>query len=162
MVRGVAGAGPGRGNRPGCRGGGRPHAGPLPPRGRRAARGAPAVRAGAAGRRAAPRMTSHGGGEVPGLAAGRLWAASAFPYLASGLFGAQVLANPGIATVAVDEGWRMHADPELIANWSPAQLGRVHVHNVSHLLLAHGELTLSADFTPDNSFFWIRGSEAII
>ena len=38
-------------------------------------------------------MSSHGGGDVPGLAAGRLWAASHFPYLASGLFGAQVLAN---------------------------------------------------------------------
>jgi hypothetical protein len=33
-----------------------------------------------------------GAGAVPGLAAGRLWAASRFPYLATGLFGAQVIA----------------------------------------------------------------------
>jgi predicted metal-dependent peptidase len=107
-------------------------------------------------------MTSHGGGEVPGLAAGRLWAASHFPYLASGLFGAQVLAKPGIATVAVDEGWRMHADPELTVTWAPAQLGSVLVHHVSHLLRAHGERALAAGITPDDARTWIRGADAEI
>ena len=107
-------------------------------------------------------MTSHGGGEVPGLAAGRLWAASAFPYLASGLFGAQVLAKPGIATVAVDEGWRMHADPGLTVTWTPAQLGSVLVHHVSHLLRAHGERALAAGITPDDARTWIRGADAEI
>jgi predicted metal-dependent peptidase len=107
-------------------------------------------------------MTSHGGGEVPGLAAGRLWAASHFPYLASGLFGAQVLAKPGIATVAVDEGWRMHADPELTVTWTPAQLGSVLVHHVSHLLRAHGERALAAGITPDEARTWIRGADAEI
>jgi predicted metal-dependent peptidase len=107
-------------------------------------------------------MTSHGGGEVPGLAAGRLWAASHFPYLASGLFGAQVLAKPGIATVAVDEGWRLHADPELTVTWTPAQLGSVLVHHVSHLLRAHGERALAAGITPDDARTWVRGADAEI
>jgi len=107
-------------------------------------------------------MTSHGGREVPGLAAGRLWAASHFPYLASGLFGAQVLAKPGIATVAVDEGWRMHADPELTVTWTPAQLGSVLVHHVSHLLRTHGERALAAGITPDDARTWIRGADAEI
>ena len=107
-------------------------------------------------------MTSRGGGEVPGLAAGRLWAASRFPYLASGLFGAQVLAKPGIATVAVDEGWRLHADPELTAGWTPAQLGSVLVHHVSHLLRAHGERAQAAGITPDDARAWVRGADAEI
>ena len=107
-------------------------------------------------------MTSHGGGEVPGLAAGRLWAASHFPYLASGLFGAQVLAKPGIATVAVDEGWRLHADPELTVTWTPAQLGSVLVHHVSHLLRAHGERALAAGISPDDARAWVRGADAEI
>jgi predicted metal-dependent peptidase len=107
-------------------------------------------------------MTSHGGGEVPGLAAGRLWAASAFPYLASGLFGAQVLAKPGIATVAVDEGWRLHADPEVTVTWTPAQLGSVLVHHVSHLLRAHGERALAAGITPDDARTWVHGADAEI
>jgi predicted metal-dependent peptidase len=107
-------------------------------------------------------MSSHAGGEVPGLAAGRLWAASHFPYLASGLFGAQVLAKPGIATVAVDERWRLHADPELTAAWTPAELGSVLVHHVSHLLRAHGERAVAAGIIPDDARAWIRGADAEI
>lgn len=107
-------------------------------------------------------MSSHAGGEVPGLAAGRLWAASHFPYLASGLFGAQVLAKPGIATVSVDEGWRLHADPELTATWAPAQLGSVLVHHVSHLLRAHGERAAAAGIIPDDARAWVRGADAEI
>jgi len=53
---------------------------------------------------------------IPGLAAARLWAAARFPYLASGIFGARVVAVPGIRTVAVDPGWRLWADPELTAS----------------------------------------------
>jgi predicted metal-dependent peptidase len=107
-------------------------------------------------------MSGPGGGEVPGLAAGRLWAASRFPYLASGLFGARVLAKPGIQTVAVDEGWRLHADPELTAAWTPAQLGSVLVHHVSHLLRAHGERATGSGITPDDARAWVRGADAEI
>jgi predicted metal-dependent peptidase len=107
-------------------------------------------------------MSSHAGGDVPGLAAGRLWAASHFPYLASGLFGAQVLAKPGIATVSVDEGWRLHADPELTAAWTPAQLGSVLVHHVSHLLRAHGERAVASGIIPDDARAWVRGADAEI
>ena len=107
-------------------------------------------------------MSGPGRGEVPGLAAGRLWAASRFPYLASGLFGAQVTAKPGIQTVAVDEGWRLHADPELAAAWTPAQLGSVLVHHVSHLLRAHGERAIGSGITPDDARAWVRGADAEI
>jgi predicted metal-dependent peptidase len=101
-------------------------------------------------------------GAVPGLAAGRLWAASRFPYLASGLFGAQVIAAPGIGTVAVDEGWRLHADPDLTASWTAAQLGSVLVHHVSHLLRAHGERAVAAGVTPGDARAWVRGADAEI
>ena len=101
-------------------------------------------------------------GGVPGLAAARLWAASRFPYLATGLFGAHVIAASGIGTVAVDEGWRMHADPELAAQWTPAQLGSVLVHHVSHLLRAHGERAAPAGVTPDRAAVWVRCADAEI
>jgi hypothetical protein len=64
-------------------------------------------------------------GGLPGLTAARLWAAARFPYLASGIFGAHVIAAPGSGTVAVDESWRLRADPALAAEWTPAQLGSV-------------------------------------
>ncbi len=107
-------------------------------------------------------MTSRGADDIPGLAAGRLWAASRFPYLASGLFGAQVLAKPGIGTVAVDDSWRLHADPELTAGWTPAELGSVLVHHVSHLLRAHGERATAAGVSDDDTRAWVRGADAEI
>ena len=57
---------------------------------------------------------------IEGLAAARLWATDRFPYLATGLFGAEVVAVPDSGTVSVDEGWRMRADPDLVAGWTAA------------------------------------------
>ena len=99
---------------------------------------------------------------VPGVAAGRLWAASRFPYLASGLFGAQVVAQPGIGTVSVDEGWRLRADPELTAGWTAAQFGSVLVHHVSHLLRGHGERAVAAAVADEDARAWVRGADAEI
>ena len=99
---------------------------------------------------------------VPGLAAGRLWAATRFPYLASGLFGAQVIAVHDIGTVAVDDSWRLHADPALTAQWTPAQLGSVLVHHVCHLLRAHAERAASAGVVPDTARLWVRCCDAEI
>jgi len=99
---------------------------------------------------------------VPGLAAARLWAAARFPYLASGIFGARVVAVPGIGTVAVDSGWRLWADPELTANWTAAELGSVLVHHVCHLLREHGPRAGLAGVRPDEARTWIRSADAEI
>jgi predicted metal-dependent peptidase len=99
---------------------------------------------------------------VEGVAAARLWAASKFPYLATGLFGAEVSADPGSGTVSVDEGWRLRADPELTAGWSAAQLGSVLVHHVCHLLRTHGERAQGAGVRPDEAGDWIRAADAEI
>ena len=101
-------------------------------------------------------------GGVPGLAAARLWAAARFPYLATGLFGAQIIAAPDIGTVAVDDGWRLHADPALTARWNPAQFGSVLVHHVSHLLRSHGERAGPAGVLPDQAALWVRCADAEI
>jgi predicted metal-dependent peptidase len=107
-------------------------------------------------------MTGRGADDIPGLAAGRLWAASHFPYLASGLFGAQVMAKPGIGTVAVDDSWRLHADPARTAGWTPAELGSVLVHHVSHLLRAHGERAVAVGVGDGDRRAWVRGADAEI
>jgi predicted metal-dependent peptidase len=99
---------------------------------------------------------------IPGLAAARLWAAARFPYLASGIFGARVVAAPGIGTVAVDPGWRLWADPELTANWTAAELGSVLVHHVCHLLREHGPRAGVAGVRPDEARTWIRSADAEI
>ena len=104
-------------------------------------------------------VANHG---IEGLAAARLWAATRFPYLATGLFGAQVIAEPGSGTVSVDESWRMHADPGLTAAWTPAQLGSVLVHHVCHLLRTHGERAQATGVRPDEASTWVRAADAEI
>src|SRR6201993_3842661 len=102
------------------------------------------------------------GGGIEGLAAARLWAAAPVPYLATRGVGAQVIADPGSGTVSVDEHWRMRADPELIAHWTPAQLGSVLVHHVCHLLRTHGERAQAAGVRPDEASNWVRAADAEI
>ncbi len=128
--------------------------------------GAPAADAGPADPGpgvAGPGAASPGdAGPVPGLATARLWAASRFPYLASGLFGAHVRAAAGIGTVAVDSSWRLHADPELTAGWTPAQFGSVLVHHVCHLLRAHADRAGPAGVAPEQAGTWVRCADAEI
>jgi predicted metal-dependent peptidase len=99
---------------------------------------------------------------LDGLAAARLWAATRFPYLASGVFGATVIPEPGSGTVSVDESWRMHADPDLTAAWTAAQFGSVLVHHVCHLLRTHGERAQAAGIGPDEAARWVRAADAEI
>ena len=104
-------------------------------------------------------MPEHG---IDHLAAARLWAATRFPYLATGVFGAEVIADRDSGTVSVDESWRMHADPEVTAGWTPAQLGSVLIHHVCHLLRTHGERAQGAGVRPDEAADWIRAADAEI
>jgi predicted metal-dependent peptidase len=101
-------------------------------------------------------------GDITGLAAARLWAAARFPYLASGIFGARVVPAPGIATIAVDPGWRLWADPDLVAGWTAAQLGSVLVHHVCHLLREHGPRAGTAGVRRDDARIWLRAADAEI
>ena len=101
-------------------------------------------------------------GRLHNLPAARLWAAAHYPYLASGIFGARAVAMPGIGTVAVDSGWRLWADPELTAGWTPAELGSVLVHHVCHLLREHGARADLAGMRPEESGTWIRCADAEI
>jgi len=99
---------------------------------------------------------------IEGLAAARLWAATRFPYLASGVFGAAVIPSPGSGTVSVDESWRMRADPELTADWTAAQLGSVLIHHVCHLLRSHGERAQAVTTGAEEALAWIRAADAEI
>jgi predicted metal-dependent peptidase len=99
---------------------------------------------------------------LPGLAAARVWAASTFPYLASAVFGAQVIPAAGTGTVSVDESWRLRADPEATAGWTPRQTGSLLVHHVCHLLRQHGERSRAAGVRPEEAATWVRAADAEI
>jgi predicted metal-dependent peptidase len=104
-------------------------------------------------------MTGRG---IDGLAAARLWATDRFPYLATGVFGAEVVAAAGSGTVSVDENWRMRADPDLTAGWTAAQLGSVLVHHVCHLLRTHGERAQAVGVASHDARLWVRAADAEI
>jgi predicted metal-dependent peptidase len=104
-------------------------------------------------------MTGRG---IDGLAAARLWATDRFPYLATGLFGAEVVAAAGSGTVSVDENWRMRADPDLTAGWTAAQLGSVLVHHVCHLLRTHGERAQAVGVASHDARLWVQAADAEI
>jgi predicted metal-dependent peptidase len=101
-------------------------------------------------------------GNVDGLGRARLWAAARFPYLASGVFGIVPVPAPGIGTVAVDEQWRLWADPEVIADLSPAEFGSVLVHHLCHLLREHGARAAGAGAGEDEASDWLRSADAEI
>jgi predicted metal-dependent peptidase len=101
-------------------------------------------------------------GSVPGLAGARLWAAARFPYLATGIFATQVTPAPGSASVAVDEHWRLRADPDLAAGWSAAQFGSVLVHHVCHLLREHADRARALGIRPEDAPAWTRAADAEI
>jgi len=82
-------------------------------------------------------MSALAGPDQTRLAAARLWAVNRQPYLARALFACPVEAAAGSATIAVDRDWRMLVDPDLLPGFEPAQLGRLLIHLVSHLIRDH-------------------------
>jgi predicted metal-dependent peptidase len=98
------------------------------------------------------------------LAAARLFAASRYPYLASALFAAPVVAADDTGTIAVDPRWRVHADPHVVDGLLPADLGRLLVHLVSHVLREHARRAEGAGVTDDEGDprAWNSASDAEI
>ncbi len=77
--------------------------------------------------------------DQPKLAAARLWATARLPYLASAVFACPIRAEPGLGTISVDRGWRLHADPALVEALEVEQLGRLLVHLCGHLIRDHAD-----------------------
>jgi predicted metal-dependent peptidase len=96
------------------------------------------------------------------VAAARVFAASRYPYLASALFAAQVHAAPDSGTIAVDQGWQLHADPNVLDAMAVADVGRLLVHLVSHLLRDHATRAerAGADGADGDPHAWNRASDA--
>jgi predicted metal-dependent peptidase len=99
---------------------------------------------------------------LPNLAPARLWAARVFPYLASAIFGLQATAAPGTGVVTADQRWRLRADPEVTARWSPAQLGSVLIHLACHLLRQHAERANALRLSPPDRGRWADATDAEI
>jgi predicted metal-dependent peptidase len=96
------------------------------------------------------------------LAAARVFATARYPYLASALFAAPVVAAAGSGTIAVDRGWRICADPAVIARLPVQELGRLLAHLVAHVLRGHAERAGAAGVEDGDAGAWNRATDAEI
>ena len=101
--------------------------------------------------------------ETHGLAAARLWASSQMPYLAAALFAAPVIIDDGSGTIAVDRNWRLRVDPVVVEHLDTAELGRLLLHLIGHLLRDHANRAeLAGIGTTSSPDLWNRATDAEI
>ncbi len=88
------------------------------------------------------------------MAAARLWAANAAPYLATAVFAMTPTLAPGLGTMGTDRHWRLYIDPIVFDAWSIEEAGSVLIHEAHHLIRAHAERAhdLGVDDTRHNRF----------
>jgi predicted metal-dependent peptidase len=71
------------------------------------------------------------------LAAARLRAAEAQPFLAMALYALTAVADTSQPTFAVDERWRLYVNPQRLREWPVATLAGVLLHEVGHVVRDH-------------------------
>lgn len=71
------------------------------------------------------------------LAAARLRAAQAQPFLALALYALTPIADSTRPTFAVDERWHLYVNPERLSEWSVPEVAGVLLHEVGHLIRDH-------------------------
>jgi predicted metal-dependent peptidase len=94
------------------------------------------------------------------VAAARVWASARMPYLASALFAARVRSVADTATVAIDSGWTISADPQVVDSLDAVELGRLLLHLVFHAVRDHA--TRASSMAVDAHEWWNRCADAEI
>jgi predicted metal-dependent peptidase len=100
--------------------------------------------------------------ELRSVAAARLWASAQMPYLAAALFAAPVVLDAGSGTIAVDRRWRVRVDPAVAEGLETAQLGRLLLHLIGHLVRDHADRAELAGVGGPVAERWNRATDAEI
>ena len=97
------------------------------------------------------------------LAAAKMWARERMPYLSVALFSLTPVPTPGLATVAVDQHWRLYVDPRVLDAWSVPGMGTALLHEIAHLIRDHPRRALAAAATsPQQAKDWNVAADAVI
>src|SRR6266542_2183268 len=96
------------------------------------------------------------------LAAARLRAADAQPFLALALYALTPVADPGRGTFAVDEEWRIRVDPAALANWSVDECAGVFLHEVGHVVRGHASRARACGISDSTARLWNLAADAEI
>ena len=94
------------------------------------------------------------------FAVARVWAVARMPYLAGALFACQPRAAPESGTVAVDQRWRVLADPAIVEQLDAEQLGRLLIHLCSHLVRDHAGRAERGGVGDGERARWNRATDA--
>ena len=70
--------------------------------------------------------------------AARIVAQSRWPYLSTLLFNLKIVESAEVATLAVDEGWRMYYSPEFVMAQTPEALATMLIDAVQSFMQNHG------------------------
>lgn len=81
------------------------------------------------------------------------------PYLNSALWALRPVEDPNLGTMAVDDGWRLYFDPEVVKKWSPEETVGVFYHEVNHMLRDHSARGKAGSYHP---YFWNLAADAAI
>jgi len=97
------------------------------------------------------------------LAAARLCAAQAQPFLALALYALTPIADSTKETFAVDEHWRLYVNPQRLTDWSVPEVAGVLLHEVGHLVRDHaGRARTMAVRGEDQARLWNIAADAEI
>ena len=97
------------------------------------------------------------------LAAARLRAAEAQPFLAMALYALTVVPDASRPTFAVDERWRLYVNPRKLREWSVPEVAGVLLHEVSHVLRDHAGRARTAGIAgEDAAHLWNVAGDAEI
>lgn len=85
------------------------------------------------------------------LAAARLLAAEAQPFLAIALYALTAVPDEERPTFAVDERWRLYVNPHRLREWPVPQIAGVLLHEVGHLVRDHAGRARAVNVTDEES-----------
>lgn len=97
------------------------------------------------------------------LAAARLLAAEAQPFLAVALYALTAVADSSQPTFGVDERWRLYVNPQKLQEWPVVEVAGVLLHEVSHVLRDHAGRARSVAVADERSrYLWNLAADAEI
>jgi predicted metal-dependent peptidase len=97
------------------------------------------------------------------LAAARLRAAEAQPFLAMALYALTPIVDADLPTFAVDERWRLYVNPQKLREWSVVQIAGVLLHEVGHVVRDHaGRARAMAVMDEHSRHLWNLAADAEI
>ena len=99
---------------------------------------------------------------VAKLAAARLRAAQAQPFLGVALYALTPCSSPGLGTFAVDERWRLFIDPASLEEWSVAEVAGVLLHEIGHIVRCHADRARASFVDSTTHDLWNLAGDAEI